>query len=54
MTLEERVRHRGLFSSWSWITLKGEKYEKFGELNAWRATLWEGGQMLGEQKSFLW
>src|SRR2546426_5926419 len=54
LTLEEPIEHRGLFNSWSTITLRGEPYEKFGELSAWRATLWKGDQMLSEQKSFLW
>jgi hypothetical protein len=52
--LEEPVRPRGLFSNWSHTTLTGEEYEKFGELSAWRATLWEGDQLIAEQKSFLW
>lgn len=41
-------------SKWSSVTLQGEEYEKFGELLAWRATLWDGDQLLAEQKSFLW
>ena len=39
---------------WTSITLKGEEYKKLGEVTAWRVTLWEGDQMIGEQKSFLW
>ncbi len=44
----------GVFSKWTALTLSGEEYKKFGEVTAWRATLWEGDQLLGEQKSFLW
>ena len=47
-------RKRGLFSSWSALRLGGEAYRKFGELTAWRATLWNGDQPVSEQKSFLW
>jgi len=25
-----------------------------GEVTAWRVTLWEDTQLLGEQRSFLW
>ena len=39
---------------WTALTLAGEDYKKFGEVTAWRVTLWDGEQMLGEQKSFLW
>jgi hypothetical protein len=53
-TLEEAVVHRGLFGTWSEMHLKGERYVKFGELSAWRATLWDGDTLLAEQKSFLW
>ena len=52
--IEEDVKHRGLFGSWSFAALTGDRYKNFGELSAWRATLWEGETMLAEQKSFLW
>ncbi len=44
----------GRFSKWTTLTLNGEAYKQFGEVTAWRATLWDGDQLLGEQKSFLW
>jgi hypothetical protein len=52
--LEETVERRSLFSAWSELKLVGEDYKKFGELVAWRATLWDGGRQVGEQRSFLW
>lgn len=42
------------FSKWTSLMLAGEDYKKFGEVVAWRATLWDGDQLVGEQKSFLW
>jgi hypothetical protein len=42
------------FRHWNSLTLGGEDYKNFGELVAWRVTLWSGNQLLGEQKSFLW
>jgi hypothetical protein len=51
--LETEVKP-GLFSRWTALTLSGEAYKKFGEVTAWRTTLWDGDQLLGEQKSFLW
>ena len=53
-TIEETIRHRGLFSSWATPALTGEAYHQFGELIAWRATLWDSDKLLSEQKSFLW
>ena len=50
-TLENAALHRG---GWNRLTLTGDAYQKFGELKAWRATLWDGGKLLSEQKSFLW
>ena len=44
----------GRFSKWTNLLLSGEAYRTFGEVTAWRATLWDGDQLLGEQKSFLW
>ena len=42
------------FRSWTPLKLEGDELRKFGELVAWRVTLWYGDRMIGEQKSFLW
>jgi hypothetical protein len=52
-TLEQTVTPH-FFRHWDTLMLTGEDYRDLGELVAWRATLWSGSQMLGEQKSFLW
>ena len=55
LVLDEPVETTGRrLSHWTGITLDGERYKEFGEVTAWRVTLWEGEQVLGEQKSFLW
>ena len=51
--LEQPVK-AGFFSQWTSLKLDGAAYEKFGELISWRATLWQGTNLVGEQKSFLW
>jgi hypothetical protein len=48
------VKKKGLFSNWCSIVLRDEAYNNFGELVAWRASLWDGENQIGEQKSFLW
>ncbi len=53
-TLEQSITPGGRFSHWTTIELAGTDYREFGEVTAWRMTLWEGDQLLGEQKSFLW
>ena len=52
-TLEQEVKG-GVSAHWTRLTLGGEDYQEFGEVTAWRVTLWDGEQMIGEQKSFLW
>ena len=52
--LEKRVEPPGWLGSWSQIALEGEAYRNFGEVTAWRVSLWEGQRLLGERKSFLW
>ena len=54
LELEKLVEPRGRFSHWAEIDLVGEEYKSFGQITAWRVTLWEGSQLLGEFKSFLW
>jgi hypothetical protein len=45
--------HHG-YSRWDSVILKGDDYKAFGEVTAWRTTLWDGDQLIDEQKSFLW
>ena len=52
--LEQSVEPGGRFSHWTGLKLQGAQYIELGDLTAWRVTLWDGGQLLGEQKSFLW
>ena len=42
------------YRSWTSLKLGGDDWRNFGALVAWRVTLWNGDQLLGEQKSFLW
>jgi hypothetical protein len=44
----------GTYSQWTYIPLAGQDYKNFGSVAAWRVTLWNDSQQLGEQKSFLW
>ncbi len=53
-TLEMDVHRRNRFGQWDAPALAGGRYQAFGEVTAWRVTLWEGDQLLAEQKSFLW
>jgi hypothetical protein len=41
-------------SRWTPITLGGDDFKAIGEVTAWRVSLWEGDQLIAEQKSFLW
>jgi hypothetical protein len=52
-TLETNVAP-GTFRRWTALPLAGSDYKNFGKVIAWRVTLWNGAQLLGEQKSFLW
>jgi hypothetical protein len=55
MVLEQpAVRSRSLLGNWTEIGLLGEEYKKFGAVTAWRVTLWEGDELLAEERSFLW
>lgn len=51
--LETDVKH-GSGSKWTTLKLTGPEYKKLGEVTAWRATVWDGDQLVAEQKSFLW
>lgn len=51
--LETAIQPRW-FRRWTSLPFTGEDYQKFGQVTAWRVTLWEGETLLDEQKSFLW
>lgn len=53
-TLEKVLATKDRFSGWSALSVTGEEYRRFGELVAWRVTLWAGSTLLAEQRSFLW
>lgn len=52
--IEQPLVTTGQWSHWAAVTLNAAQYKELGAVTAWRATLWEGQQMLSEQKSFLW
>jgi len=52
-TLESEVKPVRM-GRWTSLTLDGDDYKRFGDVTAWRVTLWDGDQLVGEQKSFLW
>ena len=54
LVMEKNLELRGRFSHWSSLLLTGADYQGLVEVSAWRVTLWEGDQLIGEQKSFLW
>ena len=47
----ERPHH---FGHWTSLYLNGADYKNLGSVVAWRASLWSGDQLLGQQQSFLW
>ena len=53
-TTLEKVVKSGAAARWSSLTLGGGDYKNFGEITAWRVSLWDGDRLIGEQKSFLW
>ncbi|MDR3457001.1 MAG: hypothetical protein P4N60_06110 [Verrucomicrobiae bacterium] len=44
----------GKSGGWTEVKLTGDDYRSFGPVVAWRTTLWNGADQVGEQKSFLW
>lgn len=55
LALERAVPNPGgRLTHWIDVTLSGNEYKDFGSVTAWRATLWEGQTLIGEEQSFLW
>jgi hypothetical protein len=54
IVLEGAIRPNHWYNRWNSLRLEGESYEKSGQIIAWQASLWAGGRLLAQQKSFLW
>lgn len=54
LTLEQHVKKGGFLGNWAYFDITGNDYKKFGDLVAWRVTLFEGDKQLGQLESFLW
>ena len=54
LSLEEPVKKSGFFANWAYFSITGDEFKKFGELVAWRVSLWDGDRQVSEQESFLW
>ena len=52
--LEVPLKTGGSLPRWSKTALTSGDYAKFGDLMAWRISLWNGETLLADQKSFLW
>jgi hypothetical protein len=52
--MEEPAVKNGYFSSWAEFRIEGADYTTFGQLVAWRVTLWQDDHQLGQLESFLW
>jgi hypothetical protein len=54
VTLDEPAVKTGYFSNWAEFKIEGATFHSFGQLTAWRVTLFEGDRQLGQMQSFLW
>ena len=52
--LQQKLETASAFSKWTGVKLEKEGFQNIGGVSAWRATLWNGGTLLAETKSFLW
>ncbi len=52
--IEEPVSPDRWGGTWSALLMNKETFLKVGEPAAWRVSLWDGEQLLAEQKSFVW
>jgi hypothetical protein len=54
ITLEKKIKPSGWFGTWTGLRLEGAEFYDFGDVTAWRVTLWEGDTLLDSMESFLW
>lgn len=53
-TIERELKPSGWFGTWTGLRIEGAAFQDFGQVTAWRVTLWEGDVLLDSDQSFLW
>lgn len=53
LTIEQTATPKG-HSTWTPILIDLATYKEFGQPESWRVTLWQNGEQVAEQASFLW
>lgn len=53
-TVEQKINTTVPRTHWTPLTLDEKSYKEFGQPQAWRVSLWKGGEELAQLKSFLW
>lgn len=53
-TIETPVERTSSRARWTALSLTGDEFKQFGAVVAWRASLWQGGQLVAKYQSFLW
>jgi hypothetical protein len=48
LDVKDRLRH------WNHIKFEGEEFHGFGQIVAWRVSIWQDGEILAKEQSFLW
>lgn len=54
IVLEQPIKGGRWGSHWARLKLEQTAFRQAGEMIAWRASVWDGAQLVAEQKSFLW
>jgi hypothetical protein len=53
-TIERTLVVKNSRRSWDAIRFEGEEFRAFGQVVAWRVSIWQGEEMLTKKQSFLW
>jgi hypothetical protein len=54
VTVDQPVTKHGGFGNWTKTVISGDDFKQLESLTAWRVSLWDGGELVSEYKSFLW
>jgi hypothetical protein len=54
IVLRQALEKRPWYQRWTSFELDQDAFERLGEVVAWRASLWDGDNLLAEHQSFLW
>ena len=53
-TVTRKFKVKNRRRKWDVVKFEGDEFRQFGQIVAWRVSIWQGDEMVAKKQSFLW